>query len=369
MASKEGISYKSVGVDYNIMDPIKKLAQSAARSTSKNFLPLGMREKEESRGESAFVWEESNSYRAFVVEGLGTKNLVADEMEKITGRNYYHQIAQDTVAMIINDLIIVGAKPQVLNAYFAVGSSDWFSNKIRSEYLIKGWRDACNHAGVVWGGGETPTLKDIINPETIDLGGSAVGIIKPKTNLILGNELSDGDSILLIESSGIHANGLTIARSIASKLPLGYATKMDNGKMFGEELLRPTHIYAKLVDTLLKEKIKIHYMANITGHGWRKIMRANKDFKYLIEEIPPVPEVFKFIQNFSKNSDEEMYGNFNMGAGFAIFLPKKYDTVAQKIAKELSFKSWIVGTVKDGPKEVFIKPKNIRFSAETLEVR
>ncbi len=81
MASKEGISYKSVGVDYNIMDPIKKLAQSAARSTSKNFLPLGMREKEESRGESAFVWEESNSYRAFVVEGLGTKNLVADEME------------------------------------------------------------------------------------------------------------------------------------------------------------------------------------------------------------------------------------------------------------------------------------------------
>lgn len=369
MISKKSISYKSTGVDYNIMDPIKKLAQSAAKSTSQNMSSLGMVEKEESRGESAFVWEEADSYRAFVVEGLGTKNLIADEMEKITGKNYYHQIAQDTVAMIINDLIIVGAKPQVLNAYFAVGSSDWFSNKIRSENLIKGWRDACNMSGVVWGGGETPTLKDIINPDTIDLGGSAVGIIKPKTNLILGEKLSNGDSILLVESSGIHANGLTMARLIASKLPLGYATKMDDGEMFGEGLLRPTHIYAKLVENLLKEKIEIHYMANITGHGWRKIMRANKDFQYLIEEVPPVPEVFKFIQNFSNNSDEEMYGNFNMGAGFAIFLPKKYAILAQKIIQKLSLKSWIVGTVKNGRKEVFIKPKNIKFSSETLEVR
>jgi phosphoribosylformylglycinamidine cyclo-ligase len=246
-SKSQSISYKSTGVNYNVMDPIKKLAQSAAKKTSFNLLSLGMSEKEASRGESAYVWEEKDSYRAFVVEGLGTKNIIADQTNKITHKNYYHQIAQDTVAMIINDLIVVGAKPQILNAYFAVGSSDWFLDKKRSKDLINGWKDACNLAGVVWGGGETPTLKDIVNPDTIDLGGSAVGIIKPKKRLVLGDKLTSGDVILLIESSGIHANGLTLARSIASKLPQGYATKLDNGQIYGEALLAPTYIYAKLV--------------------------------------------------------------------------------------------------------------------------
>lgn len=366
----EPITYASTGVNYDAMDPFKRLAQLRARTTSQNLEHFGMKEVEASRGESAYVWEEQDGYRAFVVEGLGTKNLVADETRKITGKTYYDALAQDTVAMIVNDLIVVGAEPQVINAYFAVGSSDWFSDEERAKDLVEGWAKACNLAGVVWGGGETPTLKGIIEPNTIDLSGSAIGIVKPKEHLTLGDKLIPGDAIFLIESSGIHANGLTLARTIASKLPDGYATQLSDGKSYGESLLAPTHIYAGLTRDLFEAGIDIHYMVNITGHGWRKLMRANRNLSYVIDKIPEPQPVFKFIQEQSGNNDTEMYGNFNMGAGFAIFIPQESVPLAQKIAKEKhGFNSWRAGYVEEGQRQVVIKPKNIVYKGETLGIR
>lgn len=99
------------------MDPVKKLAQELGKQTSQNLLSFGAKEVGGSRGESAYVWEEQDTYRAFVIEGLGTKNLVADQMGKISGKTYYNTIAQDTVAAIVNDIITVGAVPQIVNAY------------------------------------------------------------------------------------------------------------------------------------------------------------------------------------------------------------------------------------------------------------
>jgi phosphoribosylformylglycinamidine cyclo-ligase len=368
--SESPITYASTGVNYDAMDPLKRLAQLRARATADNLNRFGMREIEPSRGESAYVWEEDDGYRAFVIEGLGTKNRVADETRKITGKTHYDAIAQDTVAMIVNDLIVVGADPQVVNAYFAVGSSDWFVDEERSRDLVEGWAKACNLAGAVWGGGETPTLKGIIEPDTIDLSGSAVGIIKPKERLTLGDKLTPGDAVLLVESSGIHANGLTLARTIASRLPEGYATILSDGKTYGESLLTPTYIYASLIRDLFNSGIDIHYMVNITGHGWRKLMRASRDLSYVIDRIPKPQPVFNLIQEQSRNSDEEMYGNFNMGAGFAVFVPEQSATLAQQIAiskHNLSIEK--AGYVDQGPKQVVIKPKNITFKGESLNVR
>lgn len=367
--NKSKISYSQTGVNYNVMDPLKKLAQSLGKQTAKNLQNFGYNEAEASRGESAYVWEEEDAYRALVIEGLGTKNLVADELEKITGKTYYASIAQDTVAAIINDIITVGAMPQIVNAYFGTGGPEWFINEKRSQALVEGWAKACNLAGAAWGGGETPGLSGIIEPQSIDLAGSCIGIIKPKERLTLGNKLSSGDAILLIESSGIHANGLSLARAIAEKLPAGYVTKLANGAMYGEVLLTPTHIYAALINALFESEINIHYMVNITGHGFRKLMRANKDFTYLITQIPPIPPIFQFIQDHSGNSNFEMYSNFNMGAGFAIYLPADQTEKAQTIAAKLNLQSWNAGLVQDGPKQVVIKPKNIIFESETLGVR
>jgi len=230
---KTPISYSSTGVNYDSMDPFKRAAQLGAAETSPNIERTGFSVVERSRGESAFVIDEGPRYSAHVIEGLGTKNLVADQMRRIrqtdqaaiaddmqdiTGRTYYDAIAQDTIAMIINDLITVGADPVLVNAYCAVGSSDWFRDERRAQDLVKGWKEACDQAGATWGGGETPTLSGIIMPETIDLAGSAYGIIDPKRRLTLGDRLEPGNAIMLVDSSGIHANGLSLARKLAENV-------------------------------------------------------------------------------------------------------------------------------------------------------
>ncbi len=369
-AERPFIPYGATGVDYSVLDRVKREAQIQAKETAENLTRFGMQEIAASRGESAYVWEEADSYRAFVIEGLGTKNRVADKTRNITGKTYYDNLAQDTVAMIVNDLIVVGADPQVVNAYFAVGSSDWFSDEQRSLDLVRGWKQACDKAGATWGGGETPTLKRIIEPDTIDLAGSAIGIIKPKERLTLGEKLTPGDAIVLVESSGVHANGLTLARAIADELPQGYATQLADSSLYGDALLTPTHIYANLVRNLFEQGIDIHYMVNITGHGWRKLMRAEKELSYVIDQVPLPHSVFDFIQEQSGNTDEEMYGNFNMGAGFALFVPEAQATLITQLAKQQhNLDAWHVGMVKEGAKQVIINPKNITFARHTLEVR
>ncbi len=363
------ITYSQSGVNYETLDPAKKMAQEAAKQTSINLRKHGFKEISDTRGESAFVWSQKNILMASVIEGLGTKNLVADITSQITNKTYYDIIGHDTVATIINDLISVGARPLTINAYWAVGNSDWFKNIKRTKDLIKGWKSACDLAGAAWGGGETPTLKGIINEESIDLGGSAVGIISPARNLITDKKLKAGDKIILLKSNGINANGLSLAREIAKKLPKGYATKLSNGKIYGEALLTKTNIYAKLIADLLKNKIDIHYISNITGHGLRKIMRARQNFTYVIEKIFNPQEVFLFIQKHANLSDEEMYQTFNMGQDYALFIPEKQVVKAQKIIRKNKFQSLDAGNIKKGARQTIIKPKNIIFKGETLDLR
>src|SRR3989344_4843881 len=285
------MTYASTGVNYDAMDPFKRMAQIAGRETAGNINRLNggeFREFETSRGESAYLIEAAKSYFAHVEEGLGTKNLVADAMYALTGKSYYDQIAQDTVAMIVNDLVTLGALPLSVAMHLAVGSSDWFNDEKRSQDLINGWKRACDLAGCTWGGGETPTLKGVVAPEAVVLSGSAIGIVKPKERLIAPN-IQHGDAIVAFESSGIHANGLTLARTIADKLPDGYLTKLPDGRTYGETLLDPTHIYTAAIRRCFDDGVDIHYAVNVTGHGWRKLMRATQPFAYVIEDLPRKP--------------------------------------------------------------------------------
>ncbi|MCL5795175.1 MAG: AIR synthase related protein [Patescibacteria group bacterium] len=366
---KQSITYSQVGDNYDTKDPIKKLAQTAAAQTAKNLEPLGLKETSDSRGESAYVWQvDENTFMASVIEGLGTKSLVADEMRKITQKTYYDNIAHDTVATIINDLITSGAKPFALHAYWAIEDNSWLQDEERMKNLISGWKEACDIAGVTWGGGETPTLKGIIKEGTVDLAGSAIGIIQ-NNRLIQSKNLQIGDRIIFLKSNGINANGVSLARAVAKKLPEGYGTKLPSGAMYGEALLTKTNIYAKLIQELLNQGVNIHYISNITGHGLRKVMRSTQDFTYVIEKVFPTPELFAFIQNNSNLSDEEMYGTYNMGQDYAIFLPKEDTAKAQKIISDNGFESLDAGFVEAGKRQVIIKEKNITFGGETLDLR
>ncbi len=367
------MTYAGVGVNYNAMDPFKRMAQIAGCETAKNIQRLNngkFREFEMSRGESAYLIETRKNYFAHVEEGLGTKNLVADAMYRLTGKSYYDHIAQDTVAMIVNDMITLGALPLSVAMHIAVGDSNWFDDEKRSRDLIEGWKNACNLARCTWGGGETSTLKGIIMTGAAVLSGSAMGIIKPKRQVIIADNIRHGDAIILVESSGIHANGLTMARKIAGRLPDSYLMKLENGKTYGETLLDPTHIYVGIVEGCLNSGISIHYAVNITGHGWRKLMRAMQPFTYVIEQLPKQLPIFRFLQKYGPVEDSEAYGNFNMGAGFALYVSEAdVDTVID-IAASHNIGALCAGHIeRSNSKKVVIRPKDLEYSGSTLCIR
>lgn len=363
------ITYASAGDNYNIKDPIKKLAQKSAKLTSRNLKFHGFYEEEASRGESAYVFRQGHKLFASVVEGLGTKNLIADDMRKISGKTYYENIGHDTVATIINDLVSVGARPITVNAYWAIGDNAWLSDKKRTADLIKGFKKACDLSLASWGGGETPTLKGIINPQAIDLGGAAFGIIGSKNNFLTDEKISSGDRIILLKSSGVNTNGISLIRKVAKKLPKGFATKLNNGKVFGEEVLIKSNIYAKVIRDLLESGIKLHYASNITGHGLRKVMRGRVNFIYVLEKIVKPSAIFNFIQEQSGLSNYEMYETFNMGMDYALFIPKKDVFYAQKVIANNGFESIDSGYVAKGKRQVIIKPLNISYRGSTLNLR
>ncbi|MDD5153019.1 MAG: AIR synthase-related protein [Candidatus Pacebacteria bacterium] len=355
------------------MDPFKIRAQFAGRETAGNigrFNNGSFQEVGESRGESVYLIQTPWGYLAHVEEGLGTKNLVADAMYRLTGKSYYDQVAQCAVAMIVNDMITLGALPLSVAMHLAVADSEWFNDKKRCNDLIEGWKNACNLSRCVWGGGETPTLRDIVMPGTVVLSGSAMGLIKPKNRLITAENIKQGDAIVFIGSSGIHANGLTMARKIADKLPNGYLTHLGDGRMYGEALLDATHIYVGLVEDCLSRDMSIHYAVNITGHGWRKLMRAAQPFAYIIEQLPKQLPIFDFLQKKGPVDDTEAYGNLNMGAGFALYVSEDDVNEVIKIAASHNFNALRAGHIeRSSEKRVIIEPKDLEYSGTTLGVR
>jgi phosphoribosylformylglycinamidine cyclo-ligase len=369
MTQGKKLTYKQSGVDYAKIDPLKVLAQQAARDTAKNLLTAGFEEVEASRGESAYVVDVGDFYIASITECLGTKSLVADEVRKITGKTYYDSIAQDTIATAVNDIITVGAKPLSVHAYWAVGGSDWFADEQRMRGLVDGWKRTCDQIGVAWGGGETPSLSGVVEPGAIDLAASCVGIIRPKERLTLGQNLQPGDAIILLESSGIHANGVTLARRLAERLQERYRTRISDSRTYGEALLDPTILYSSVTESLFEAGVTVHYLANITGHGWRKIMRHPGPFHYRITELPPVPPVLQFIVEEANLDAQEAYGSFNMGAGFALFVPEQDAEEAIEISDRNGIRAYKAGTVEEGEKQVIIKPLNVVYEGKSLMLR
>lgn len=365
---KPNLTYAASGVNYDALDPFKRAAQAAAAATAPNIKRFGLADVASSRGESAYLMEAPTHYLAHVEEGLGTKNLVADAVAEITGKTYYDAIAQDTVAMIVNDLITLGALPLSVAMHLGVASGEWFADEARTQALVAGWKRACDLAGCVWGGGETPALAGVVEPGTALLSGSAVGIIKPKERLITGT-IAAGDAIVMFASSGIHANGLTLARRIAEST--GYDAKLSDGRLYGEALLDPTPIYVPAIEACQDAGINLHYAVNITGHGWRKLMRAPEPFIYQIDTLPELHPVFSFMQEHGPVDDHEAYGNFNMGAGFAVYVDPADSDGVIAAAKAHGIHAWVAGSVRtDGQsKRVVIKPKDLSYEGDSLGVR
>jgi phosphoribosylformylglycinamidine cyclo-ligase len=367
--AQDTLSYEQAGVNYDLIDPLKVAAQRAAKATGAHLAAHGFKEVEASRGESAYVVDVGPFYIASIVECLGSKALVADEMKALTGKSYYDGIAQDTIAMAINDLITVGATPLVVQAYWAAGGSDWFSDAQRAKALVEGWKRACDTCQVAWGGGETPALAGIVADGRIDLAASCTGLINPKERLSVGDKLGASDAIVLLASSGIHANGLSLARKLVERLPQGYLTEVQPGLSYGEALLAPTVLYSPVTEALYRAGITPHYCANITGHGWRKLLRHPARFTYRIHAVPEVPEVLKFIAQHAGHDDREAYSTLNMGAGFALFVRAEDAQRTVEIAQAQGIAALVAGRVEEGDKQLLIEPLSIRFGDDDLQLR
>jgi phosphoribosylformylglycinamidine cyclo-ligase len=375
-------AYRRAGVDYAVLDASKRSALAEALATSHWLAAADARAVDGSRGEPAFVLRFAGSTLAFVLETLGTKSIVAREYHELAGVNRFDHVAYDTVAAILNDLICVGALPLVVNAYFATGSSAWYERAERADALLAGWRRACDDAQCAWGGGESPSLVDLLAPAEIELAGSALGFVPPPGEPLLGEALAPGDEIVLLASSGLHANGASLARRIAARLPRGLLTELPDGTSFGEALLAPSVLYVELLRRLLAEtgmraegtclpasadgQVQLTYLSHITGHGLLKLMRPQRELTYRIRALPPAPPVLAFLAAQAELDAAAAHSTLNMGAGFAVYCRPGGGARVVEVAHELGLGALLAGAVEEGPRQVILEPVGVTFAGDQL---
>jgi phosphoribosylformylglycinamidine cyclo-ligase len=360
--------YKAAGVDYDALDEGKRMAMARALATSPLLGARGGQALDASRGEPAFAFDFDGRTLAFVMEGLGTKSVIARHMLERHGIDRFADVAYDTVAAILNDLCCVGALPLVVNAYFATGASEWYAQAERSASLLAGWQRACLDAGCVWGGGESPSLSGLVSEQDIELAGAAVGAVPNGRAAILGDDLQPGDEIVLVASSGMHANGASLARLMAGRLPEGYMTDLPSGRTLGEALLDPSAMYVPLVQALLESGLRVSYLSHITGHGLLKLMRPSKPLTYRVHTLPPLPDVLAFLAEQAGLNPHQAYSTFNMGSGYAVYCEPGAGETVVGLARELGLPALVGGSVEDGPRQVIVEPVGVRYTGDELEL-
>ena len=364
------LDYQAAGVDYDVLDAFKRACQRAAATTTAHLAAHAVAEPPGIRGESAYLVETPTEYLAHVEEALGTKILVADAMYQQTGRSFYRPVALDDVATIANDLCSVGARPLGIAMYAAVGDGAYFADSRRATDLADGFAEGCRQAGAVWSGGETQTLKGMVVPGTVILGGSAFGRIAPKSHRIAG-DVRDGDAIIFLASSGVQTNGLTLCRALADRLPQGYLTPLSDGRPYGEALLDPSVIYVRFVVACQEAGVRLHYAVHLTGHGWRKLMRLAEPWVYRVEYVPKPQPVFDLITQTARLDARQAYGTFNMGVGFTVYVTPDDAPRCLALAKQHGYTAWRAGTVRKQAdrKAVEILPLGLTYAGESLQIR
>lgn len=305
------------------------------KQIGRNVLPIGF---------FANVLDMGNNLGlAISTDGVGTKILIAEMA------NRYDTIGIDCIAMNVNDLLCVGAEPISFVDYIAVGKI----NPVQIEEIAKGLYYGALEAGVNIPGGELAQVKEIIHhsPNSFDIVGTAIGIV-PLDKIITGADIREGNVIIGLHSSGIHSNGLTLARKILLE-----GSPEDESII--QELLIPTKIYCKAI-AQIKDHIRIKGLANITGEGFLNIIRLDASVCYRIENLPMTPEIFKKIKEKANIPDIEMFKDFNMGVGFVIVVDEDDEKEAVRIMEQNNIAYTILGKTYASTKpRIEIVPKGI----------
>ncbi|MCL4436063.1 MAG: phosphoribosylformylglycinamidine cyclo-ligase [Thaumarchaeota archaeon] len=342
MSKKKHWRYADAGIDVN---RIKKEQGALA-----DLLGLTFANRE---GKIGAVLEKIGHYSGLIdaggdtalalhTDGVGTKVLIAQMMDR------FDTVGVDCVAMNVNDIICVGAEPIAFLDYIAVKK---FDEKLINS-IAKGLVAGANEASVAIVGGETAVMPDVIEGEgdkAFDLAGMVLGVAS-KSRIITGDKIKEGDVVIGVESSGIHSNGLSLARKVL--LEKHRITEKIPGvdRSVGEDLLEPTRIYVKPVLELLKSNVKVSGLAHITGGAFSKMTRLirERDIGFQLNNMPRTPPLFKFIQREGDISEHEMYRTFNMGIGFCVVSPSSEVNAVEKIFRKHKMKTHVIGEASKG---------------------
>lgn len=280
-------------------------------------------------------------------DGVGTKLMIAFMMDK------HDTIGIDAVAMCVNDILCQGAKPLFFLDYIACGKN--YPEKIAQ--IVSGVAEGCVQGGMALIGGETAEMPDMYSLDDYDLAGFAVGVVD-KDDIITGQNISEGDVLVGLPSSGVHSNGFSLVRKVLFKdLKMDVNTKVEElGGTLGEALLTPTRIYVKAVSDLLAP-YQVKGMSHVTGGGfYENIPRMIPDGlcakvdTSVIETLP----IFRFIQEAGKITDEAMYSTFNMGIGLVSALPADQADGFVKALKDRGESPVILGEVIKGDEKIIL---------------
>jgi phosphoribosylformylglycinamidine cyclo-ligase len=292
---------------------------------------------------------------AISTDGVGTKVIIAQMMEK------YDTIGIDCIAMNVNDLLCVGATPLSMVDYIALQEP----HPDFVEAIAQGLCEGAKIANVSISAGEIAQLREIVNGYRegfgFDLAGTAVGTV-PLDQIIIGQDIQAGDVVLGIESSGIHSNGLTLARHVffvRNHYPIDTLFPTLDCTL-GEELLRPTHIYVREVLDLLQHNLPVKALIHITSDGLNNLTRVASAVGYVIEGLPAAPPIFPLIQTLGDISDAEMFQVYNMGIGFCIIVQAEAADHALSLLHAHGKRAHKIGhAVLDERRRVHIKDKGL----------
>ena len=307
-SDRKGHTYREAGVDIDLeADGVKALVSMLTFRRKGDYAMCG------DVGHFAGLIKFGDYALALAVDGVGTKMLVADLMED------WSTLGIDCIAMNVNDLYVMNMEPVAFVDYIATEGVEIDKMKQIGEGLNEGAR--LSNMNLI--GGETATLKGIVNG--LDLAGTCLGVQK-KDKIITGSKILPGDVIIGVPSSGIHSNGLTLARKIVDDCA-SYGDMMPWGKTLGEELLTPTRIYSEVLK--VTEACEVHAMCHITGGGLRNLTRLGK-FGFDISKPLPMQPVYEWMMQTGNVDEHEMYRTFNMGMGYVFVVP---ESVAEDVIK------------------------------------
>ena len=276
-------------------------------------------------------------------DGVGTKLQIALLLDK------HDTIGVDSVAMCVNDIICVGARPLFFLDYLAMGKN--IPEKVAQ--IVSGIADGCVLSGCALVGGETAEHPGVMPEDEYDLAGFSVGLVERK-DILDKSQVIPGDVLVGVASSGVHSNGFSLTRKVFD-IRRGNEAALaqyypELGKTLGEELLTPTRIYVKSVLTLL-EKVTVRSISHITGGGFfenipRGLSAGNG--AVINKDAIPVPAIFSLIAKTGAIPERDMYNTYNMGLGLCIAVPADQADEAVRVLTDCGEAAMIIGTVQAG---------------------